>query len=509
MKKVIILPLDGYPYGAILLEKLEKLITEPGMSDLIAYIKINDGAHNDDIGEPAMVAEIGEALRAAGSDALIFLDLKVFDVSATLVNVLTKYLPQAPGILTVSSGCSVEGVVKLRKLLPNTKLAMISVPTDISEAECRARFGMSPGTKIYNDLENIRQIYQDQTQGLENWDKPEPFDLVVTSKHELPFLDKNLPVHYGFIVPGIRDPWMLKKDEHQKRTSGILEVLTSVKNREVLAVMGAQLTKGNLELDISPEESRRLTLAEIQKVPRVLSLKDDPLSVLKNFGGYYKSPVDSDGRFVGPLVAYAGTYSTESGLKNKVGFEYFNFAQVETNSQVRRYFAELIAAKIKESGLQVDVVLGAPMGGLLLAGELGSVLSCRTIFAEKKVTALADPAKGTKEASLPIIKRHEIRPGEQVFIIEDVCNNFSTTNKLENLIINEGGVLAGIVCAFNRSGQSDWRGVPVVAAHYIPTEQFQQDDPAVAALIEQGKVVWDGKAEWAKLLASMSSEITT
>jgi len=50
----------------------------------------------------------------------------------------------------------------------------------------------------------------------------------------------------------------------------------------------------------------------------------DPLATLANADGFYESPRDADGRYLGPLTAYAGK---DVDGKNYVGGIYFNFAQ--------------------------------------------------------------------------------------------------------------------------------------------------------------------------------------
>ncbi len=256
--KVIILPMDGYKNGKKLLEGFETIITEPGMSDLVAYVKLNDGIHNQDMGGPTMLRAIKTMQQATGIDFNIFLDLKIFDVSATLINVMKKYLEVAPGILTVSSNCSVDGFIALRRLLPNTKLALIDTLTDISEAECFERFGETPSDKIYRALTKIELLYGAK---IASGDNPMPVDLVVCSAKDLPTLKDRLPNTYGFITPGIRDAWMKKADEHQKRVTGVVEALQM---GATYVVMGAQLTKGNPEKGISAAESRQFTLEALE-----------------------------------------------------------------------------------------------------------------------------------------------------------------------------------------------------------------------------------------------------
>jgi len=128
----------------------------------------------------------------------------------------------------------------------------------------------------------------------------------------------------------------------------------------------------------------------------------------------------------------------------------------------------------------------------MLATEIGNILHKKTIFAEKKVVSL----NGQKEISELVINRHDLDTGDHVVIIEDVCNNFSTTEKLRKEIKRHGGVLKAIICAVNRSGYSEWDGIPVISALYIPTQQFKQDDPDVAGLVAKNKIIWKPKQEW-------------
>jgi len=259
-KRVIILPLDGYPSGATLLDSFDNLLESSNLIDMVAFIKINDGAHNVDLGGPTLIKIISSKLLERKLPIGIFLDLKIYDVSSTLVNTLQKYLVSPLEILTVSSQCSVAGIIKLRKLLPQTKLAMVSLLTDIDECECWARFGKAPDKKIFDDLCSISKIYKQKIGDSGNL-PPEPFDMIVCSPREVAYLKQKLS-NYEFIVPGIRDKWMLKADEIQKRITGVSEALD---NGATFVVMFTQIVKGNPEQGVSPEQSQALTLEEIKK----------------------------------------------------------------------------------------------------------------------------------------------------------------------------------------------------------------------------------------------------
>jgi orotate phosphoribosyltransferase len=499
-KRVVILPFDGYENVDALTKAFNKLMDQPDLASLIAYIKLNDGVHNADAGGPALIDALKYKLVTLGLPVGIFLDLKIADVSATVVNTLKKYALGENDIVTVSSSVSVATLIALRPLIPNVKVAMVSALTDMSREECQSRFGQFPEVKIYNDLINIEKLYSEAIGRYQNWPHKvvRPFNMVVCSPHELTFLKKNLSDHYQFIVPGIRDAWMLS--DHQQRTTGVRAALDAGAD---FVVMGAQLTKGNPKSEISAAQSIEFTKHEIAKARDKFVIPGNLLETLKACDGYYVSPRDKQGKLLGPLVGYAGTYDTEDGPKNYVGYEYFNFAKAEMEPCVLDAFADNIAQWIQEYSQDCNLLIGAPMGGILLAGAIGRHLNCRTIFAEKKVVTLADLVNGKKEESIQIIDRHEINPGDKVIVVEDVCNNFSTTAKLQELIKSRGGKLIGIACAVNRSGQSRWNEIPIRAAITLDAKQYRQTDPEVVDLLEARKIAWRPKFQWPELKKAM------
>ena len=89
-------------------------------------------------------------------------------------------------------------------------------------------------------------------------------------------------------------------------------------------------------------------------------------------------------------------------------------------------------------------------------------------------------------------------------IVEDVCNNFTTTDQLIDLIEEAGGRTTAIVCLLNRS-VNGWyiskhnMAVPVANLVRMPIPEYKQDDPAVADDIASGNIVWKPKDEWDRL----------
>jgi len=251
--------------------------------------------------------------------------------------------------------------------------------------------------------------------------------------------------------------------------------------------------------------------------PKIEIAGDDHLRTLRNCGGYYECPKDKKGTRHGPLVGYAGKYKDDKGNDRQwVGEVYVNFAKAEIYPRVIKFFADCLTVNSfcsNNNGLfPTDFFCGAPIGGYSFADALAFRSDIPVIKAEKKIVELATPT--SREKSQLVFGRHNIEAGKRYVIVEDVCNNFSTTSELINLIINYGGRAVAIVCFLNRSETigSDYylplaKGclcLPVVSVVQKVIKQWKQDDPAVAEDVAKGNVVWKPKDEWPRLESAMA-----
>jgi orotate phosphoribosyltransferase len=248
--------------------------------------------------------------------------------------------------------------------------------------------------------------------------------------------------------------------------------------------------------------------------PKVLIAGDRHLETLRNCGGYYKCPVGPDDNRLGPLVAYAGKYPADLGTQKQfVGEVYANFAKAEVYPEVLRFFAQCIAQRLEAIiGFDsFDVFCAAPIGGYALSVALGLTTGHCMIKAEKKVIEAA--TSSAREKSELVFGRHGVEEGKRYVIVEDVCNNFSTTEQLIKLIRAGKGKIEAIVCFLNRSMTVDQlyfspilgRSVPVISLVRMPIDEWKQNDPAVANDIAKGNIVWKpkDKDEWARLMKAM------
>lgn len=231
-----------------------------------------------------------------------------------------------------------------------------------------------------------------------------------------------------------------------------------------------------------------------------------PLDLMRRAGAFYECPKDADGGRLGPLVGYAGRDDTG---RQYVGDIYVNFAQAERHPALLATFSRQLASTLCERKLEgllkaAHGFCGAPEGGKAFAYQSALDNRKQYIYPEKKVTAVATAT--SREVSELVFSRHEPEKGQNWFIVEDVCNNFSTTSLLVALIESFGAKVLGVLCFLNRSGvvEKDYVPrpgliLPVVAVVQAPFKQYAQDDAFVAGDVTKGNVVWSPKREWHRL----------
>lgn len=253
-RRVAILAFDGFMDVDVLETKIRNLLDIGPLRSIVSHIKINDAVHLADCSGPCLVFRIRKIIDSFGlsKDVGIMLDLKFGDTSGTLINYGKHYNLTNLDILTVSSICSTEGLITLRHAFSQSKIALVSVLTEMSRRECLMRWNYLPELKIFRDILFIEECSSKNSREL--------FDLVVCSPLELPFLRLNLKGKHGFITPGIRDDWMLIGQ--QNRFTGVRRALETGAD---YVVLGSQLTAGNPQSGISVEESIRRTIEEIEK----------------------------------------------------------------------------------------------------------------------------------------------------------------------------------------------------------------------------------------------------
>ncbi len=108
-----------------------------------------------------------------------------------------------------------------------------------------------------------------------------------------------------------------------------------------------------------------------------------------------------------------------------------------------------VAEKVKE--MDVDVIVGPAMGGIVYAYELARQTGKRNIFTERVDNIMS-------------LKRFAINPGEKCLIAEDVVTTGISSLETKRVIEEAGGICLGIVCVVDRTKAEAPSPIPILAS---------------------------------------------
>jgi orotate phosphoribosyltransferase len=118
-----------------------------------------------------------------------------------------------------------------------------------------------------------------------------------------------------------------------------------------------------------------------------------------------------------------------------------------------------VVEKIKD--LDIDVVVGPAMGGIIVAYEMGRQINKRAIFTERE------------DGVMKLRRGFEIKKGERVLIAEDVVTTGKSSLEVAQVVKECGGEVVGIACLVDRTVGDV--GYPVYSALKIELETFEPD----------------------------------
>jgi orotate phosphoribosyltransferase len=122
---------------------------------------------------------------------------------------------------------------------------------------------------------------------------------------------------------------------------------------------------------------------------------------------------------------------------------YFQCAKLLQYPQKAHSVLETVAQKIREDikkgKLEVDVVAGPAMGGIIAAWELARQLGLPAIFTERD-----------DSGSMVLRRGFEILPAQKVLIVEDVVTTGKSSMECASALEKTGAVIAGLACVVDR-----------------------------------------------------------
>lgn len=105
--------------------------------------------------------------------------------------------------------------------------------------------------------------------------------------------------------------------------------------------------------------------------------------------------------------------------------------------------AKVIAVVVEKlKNVEVDIVVGPAMGGIIVAYELGRQLGVPAIFTERE------------NGQMALRRGFEIHKGQKVLITEDVVTTGKSSLETIDVLKGYGAEIVGIACLVNRSTSS-------------------------------------------------------
>lgn len=128
--------------------------------------------------------------------------------------------------------------------------------------------------------------------------------------------------------------------------------------------------------------------------------------------------------------------------------------------------AEEVMEEIKKQveDLNLDVIVGPAMGGVLPAYELARQLKVISMFTERE------------EGVVKLRRGFQIKPGQRVLISEDVVTTGKSSLEAIRAIEALGAEVLGISCIINRSSKKTLDKYPIYSVISLDIDSFEEKD---------------------------------
>ncbi len=162
----------------------------------------------------------------------------------------------------------------------------------------------------------------------------------------------------------------------------------------------------------------------------------------------------SDALLEGHFILSSGKHSDK----------YVQCAKLIQNPVYCQEVAEIIAGKIKEAGINVDLCVGPAMGGIIIAYELARALGVDAIFTERENNVMT------------LRRGFDIKEGQKVIIVEDVITTGKSSFETVDVINKHGGEVLALTSIVNRSNKDEINGLPLISATKIEVNAWDPDN---------------------------------
>jgi len=165
-----------------------------------------------------------------------------------------------------------------------------------------------------------------------------------------------------------------------------------------------------------------------------------------------------------------GHFLLSSGLHSPY---YLQCARVLQYPDYAETLCRELARRIKELGVEFDLVIAPAIGGIIVSYETARHLGVRGIFAERV------------EGKLTLRRGFEIKPGERAVVVEDVVTTGKSTRETIEVVKAHGGRVVAVGSLVDRSGGKVDFGVPFTTLWRLEVPVYQ---PENCPLCKEGKI---------------------
>lgn len=144
-------------------------------------------------------------------------------------------------------------------------------------------------------------------------------------------------------------------------------------------------------------------------------------------------------------------------------------------AKVLRYpeYAQQVLSTVVEQikDLDIDLIVGPAMGGVIVSYELGRQLNKEAIFTERK------------DGIMQLRRGFEVKLGDKIIIAEDVVTTGKSTIETKEVLEKLGAEVIGVACIANRTSEDI--GMPIYSAIKLDIQVYESDE---CPLCKEGKL---------------------
>mgnify|MGYP000695876218 CR=1 FL=1 len=144
------------------------------------------------------------------------------------------------------------------------------------------------------------------------------------------------------------------------------------------------------------------------------------------------------------------------------------FQYPEYSEELSRMLADQLSGD-----LDIDLVIGPAIGGIVFSYEMGRVLGVKTLFAERE------------NGDMTLRRGFAIEPGSRVFVVEDAVTTGGSVKEVIALVKSLGAKVVGVGSLVDRSGGTVDFGVPFYAVYRTVIESYT---PEECPICKDGKI---------------------